>query len=597
MGPANAPPPDLAPVRGPGRWTLAAITLAGVGAVGTSVALALTNERLVRPGLQAFLINWITVPYLIGGLLAWSRRPDSRLGPLMIVTGLMPALAALQWSSDPVVVSLGHLLDLVPAALFLHVFLAFPSGRLQRRSEQVLVLCCYATALGLQLLKVLVGIDSSDPLAVTTRPALAAGVEQVQLSAVAVLLLLGAASLALRRRRASRPSRRGVALTVDAFGVALVMLALLYVAGMRSWPAFEAIRNLTFAVLGLAPVAFLLGLLDARLARGDVADLVVRLRTHPTGDLQEPLARALHDPTLSIAYWLPQFAAWADQAGQPVTLPEPGDSRAARLILHDDEPVAALVFDRTLEDDHELLDAVVAAADIALENGRLQADLRARLTELQDSRVRVIEAGRKERQRLERDLHDGVQQRLVALTLELGMIGEDLSEPAARARLERVKSQVAESLEELRDVSRGIYPAVLTGHGLAVALESLAARAPLPLQLNVAVGERLPEAVEVAAYYIVCESLANIGKHAHAKSATVNVTKVTDTVVVEVSDDGVGGADTEQGTGLRGLADRVEALGGNLRIWTPPGGGTRLKAEIPARSHTPPMARRGTPAI
>jgi signal transduction histidine kinase len=358
------------------------------------------------------------------------------------------------------------------------------------------------------------------------------------------------------------------------------MLAVLYVAGMQSWPAFEVIRNVTFAVLGLAPVAFLVGLLDARLARGDVGDLVVRLRARPTGDLQEPLARALHDPTLSIAYWLPELA-WTNQAGQPVTLPEPGEARAARLILHDNEPVAALLFDRSLEDEHELLDAVVAAAGIALENGRLQAELRARLNELQDSRVRVIEAGRKERQRLERNLHDGAQQRLVALTLELGMIGADLSEPAVKARLERVKSQVGESLKELREVSRGIYPAVLTGHGLAVALESLVARAALPVRLDVALDERLPEAVEVAAYYIVCESLANIAKHSRAKSATVQVTRAGDTVVVEISDNGVGCADTEQGTGLRGLADRVDALGGNLRIWTPPVGGTRLKAEIP----------------
>ncbi len=369
---------------------------------------------------------------------------------------------------------------------------------------------------------------------------------------------------------------------MDSFGISLVMLAVLYIAGLRSWPAFEAIRNITFAVLGLAPIAFLLGLLDARLARGDVGDLVVHVRANPTGDLQEPLARALHDPTLSIAYWLPQFGSWADQAGHPVTLPTDGDDRGVRLITLDNRPVAALTFHPSLEhDERELLDSVVAAAAIALENGRLQSELRAQLLELQDSRGRVMEAGRIERQRLERNLHDGAQQRLVALSLELGMLEQAGAEPSDKERLGRVRAEVSASLEELRAVSRGIYPAVLTGHGLAVALESLAARAPCPLHLDVAVQERLPEAVEVAAYYVVCESLANMGKHAQATQATVLVTKTGGNVIVDVSDNGVGGADAVHGTGLRGLADRVEALGGTLKIRTPTDGGTRITAEIP----------------
>ena len=577
---------DNAPPRlGPSSLTLAAVALAGLGAVTLSVSLALSNQDLVRPGLQAFLLSWITVPYVIGGLLAWSRRPASRLGPLMIVTGLVMALIALQWSTNRYLAATGHLLDLLPAALFLHVFLAYPTGRLQSRAERVLVGTCYAVCLGLAGGQ---GRGGHRPRRSARRAdpaALAARVEQVQLVLVAGLLLLGACDIALRARRTSRPSRRGVALTVDSFGVSLVMLAVLYIAGLLSWPAFETIRNLTFAVLGLAPIAFLLGLLDARLARADVGDLVVHLRGDLTGDLQEPLARALHDPTLSIAYWLPQYAAWADQAGHQVTLPVDGDDRAVRVITHDGEPVAALNFHPSLiHDERELVESVVAAAALALENGRLQSELRARLIELQDSRGRVIEAGRVERQRLERDLHDGAQQRLVALSLELGMMQQASSEPGDKEALGHVRAEVWESLEELRAVSRGIYPAVLTGHGLSVALQSLAARAPCPLHLDVTIHERLPEPVEVAAYYIVSEALANIGKHSLATEASVRVAKEGDTVLVDVSDNGVGGADTENGTGLRGLADRVEALGGTLAIWTPAGGGTRVTAEIPVRT-------------
>jgi signal transduction histidine kinase len=168
------------------------------------------------------------------------------------------------------------------------------------------------------------------------------------------------------------------------------------------------------------------------------------------------------------------------------------------------------------------------------------------------------------------------------LGLELSALRIRLSaDPDATARLDRVRSEVAVSLEELRDLARGLHPAVLSGHGLAVAVESLAARAPVPVHLTVDVERRLPDAVEVAAYYVVCESLANVGKHAVARVASVDVTHDDGLLVVEVTDDGAGGADTELGSGLRGLADRVEALEGRLRVWSPRGGGTRVRAEIP----------------
>jgi signal transduction histidine kinase len=202
--------------------------------------------------------------------------------------------------------------------------------------------------------------------------------------------------------------------------------------------------------------------------------------------------------------------------------------------------------------------------------------------ELRGSRARVLEASQRERQRLERDLHDGAQQRLVALSLNLGVLQTRLGgDVEAEELLARARTEIAVSLAELRDLARGLHPAVVSGHGLAVAVESLVARAPVPVRLRVDLDGRVAEAIEVAAYYVVCESLANIGKHAQATSATVDVSKSSGQIVVEVVDDGVGGADTERGTGLRGLADRVEALGGRLRVWTPLGGGTRVRAELP----------------
>jgi signal transduction histidine kinase len=196
--------------------------------------------------------------------------------------------------------------------------------------------------------------------------------------------------------------------------------------------------------------------------------------------------------------------------------------------------------------------------------------------------VRVIEAGQRERQRLERDLHDGAQQRLVALSLDLSVLRKRLDgDPEASVRVDRARAEIALSLQELRAVAHGLHPAVVTGHGLGVALESLAARAAVPVRLTVALERRLPEPLEVAAYYLVSESLANIAKHAQATSASIDVTRRNGEIVVEVVDDGIGGADTELGSGLRGLADRVEALGGRLRVWTPLGHGTRVRAEIP----------------
>jgi signal transduction histidine kinase len=252
------------------------------------------------------------------------------------------------------------------------------------------------------------------------------------------------------------------------------------------------------------------------------------------------------------------------------------------LIDRDGAHVAALVHHPSVDDEPELLDAVTAAAGIALENGRLDAELRARLEELRGSRGRVIEAGQKERQRLERNLHDGAQQRLIALSLDLRLLEERLGDdPDTRAGLDQARQEIARSLEELRAVARGIHPAVVSGHGLGVALESLAARAPVPVRLTVEVDARVHERLEVAAYYVVCESLANIGKHARATSASVDVARANGNLVVEVVDDGVGGADSEGGTGLRGLADRVDALGGRLRVWTPRRGGTRVRAEMP----------------
>jgi signal transduction histidine kinase len=571
--------------RPPRRAVLWAIALAGVAAAATSFALALNSDHVNEPGLQAALMDWITLPYILAGVVAWSRRPDSRFGPLMVVAGFTMFLSTLAWANAALPHTIGQAFDLLPAIVFLHVFLAFPSGRLEGGFERGLVIAGYITAFGLEIVGMALGGYGPDNLLeVVAKPGLGQTLQDTQLVAISALCLAGVAVLFARRRGAGAPLRRSVALLVDSFALGLVMIAVLFLTGAFDGPAFETIRRATFVVIGLAPAAFLIGLLNARLARSALGDLLLEIRANPApGDLRDALARALRDPSLMLAYWLPDYAVWSDVDGRTVTLPERAeDGRATTFVDRDGEHVAALLHDASLRDEPELLDAVSAAAAIALENARLHADLAARLEELRGSRVRVIEAGQKERQRLERNLHDGAQQRLVALSLELTLLKKSIDgDPEVGERIDHARDEIAMSLQELRDIARGLHPAVVSGHGLAVALESLAARAPVPVALHVELEDRLPERLEVAAYYLVSESIANIGKHAQASSASVDVCRRNGQVVIEIVDDGIGGANTEAGSGLRGLADRVEALDGRLRVWTPRGHGTRVRAEIP----------------
>ena len=485
---------------------------------------------------------------------------------------------------QPLLNTIGQLCDLLAAALLLHVFLAYPSGRLGSQIERVVVVTAYVAALGLQLVILMLGgFNDRHLLTVVKQPAAAEAVQNLLLLMLSALALVGV--VLLWRRWRSLPSwqrRRSTQIVINCFSLSLVMLAALLIVGAFQLPGFEILRLATFAVVGLAPLAFLAGLLDARLAKASVGELLVQLRASPAPDLQELLAQALRDPTLSLIYWLPQYGSWADQNGNPTTLPEPDSGRRVTVVEHHGEQVAALVYDATLGEEPELVEAVSAAAAIALENGRLEAELRARLQELHGSRTRVVEAEQNERRRLERDLHDGAQQRLVALALELGLLAEQTgSDPATQTRLKRARSEVAESLSELRDIAHGLHPAVVSGHGLAVALESLVAATPLDVHLRTDGLPRLSEPLEVAAYYVVSESLTNATKHAHATRVTVDVGVIDGTLVAEIVDDGIGGADSEGGAGLRGLADRVEALNGRLRIWTAAGKGTRVRAELP----------------
>jgi signal transduction histidine kinase len=300
-------------------------------------------------------------------------------------------------------------------------------------------------------------------------------------------------------------------------------------------------------------------------------------RMAPGGPVREMLAESLGDRTVSIAYWLPDRERFVDEFGRPVVLPEPGTGRAWTAVDRDGRRVAAIIHDASLDTSPELVMAAAAASSLALDNERLKADLQARVEELRLSRLRIMEAGDAARRRIERDLHDGAQQQLVTLALDLRMLKARLKDPA----IDDLSARLATALAELRELARGIHPAILTDRGLTPAISSLADRGTVPIETDVEVSERLPAPVEAAAYFLVAEALTNVTRYAEASSARVEVRRVGDELVVEVADDGVGGVDPQAGTGLRGLDDRVAAVGGTLEIDSPVGGGTRVRARIP----------------
>jgi signal transduction histidine kinase len=336
----------------------------------------------------------------------------------------------------------------------------------------------------------------------------------------------------------------------------------------------------------LVPYMFVGAFMRTRfMQRGAVGSLVARLGEAPAaGGLRDALADALDDPTLELVYWLPDDRRYVDASGRPVELPDDDDpSRAATKVERDGVCVAAIVHDATLPEVGEHVRAVGAAAFLALDNERLDAELRAKIDELRASRERMLSIGLEERRRLERDLHDGAQQRLVSMALNIRLARAKLNEDplAADELLGSAAVELDAALAELRELARGIHPAVLSDRGLGTALETLASRAPVPVELSELPPGRLPEAVELAAYFVVAEALTNVAKYADASHATVDVARENGRVVVEVADDGVGGADPEHGTGLRGLADRLAVLEGRLEIDSERGRGTTIRARIP----------------
>jgi signal transduction histidine kinase len=512
------------------------------GAVGLSVAAEWVSYR--EGDLELVVADGVVGLVLVTcGVVAWQRRGESRVGPLMVLSGYT-WFAGNLWS---------QLLYLHRGPL-VHLHISYPTGRLRRRLAQVTVVAAYVDA-------VIEPIASNDGLTL-------------------VLAALVAAAALDGYLRSSGTARRA---GVPALVAALAFAGVLAFGAIQRLAGWDADRQALWAydiVIACLAVLLLIDLLRGRWAEAVVADLVVDLgeRTD-TLTLGDELGRALGDRSLVLGYWLPEKGRYVDDSGHAVELPQPGATRAVTPISHGGEPLAVLVHDPAVLEDTTLVEAVASAARIAVSNARLQAEVRARVVELTASRRRIVEAADAQRRRLERELREGAEQRLTDVAGLLTQARDGASEPAAR-QLTEIEDELQGARAELRDFAQGIHPSALTEGGLLAALPDLAGRAGIPVELEVSVG-RLAPAVEAAVYFLCSEALANSAKHAEATSMTIGVSQSNGRLLVLIEDDGVGGADFARGSGLRGLADRVEALGGQLFVRSPVGGGTRLDAAIP----------------
>jgi PAS domain S-box-containing protein len=824
------------------RLKAAGVIALGLLLSGGAVALVLTSNHeddLVFVIAALLLSAW---SFILGGLLAWARRPENRFGPLLVAVGLTVFIGALSASNSSLPFTLGYVFGGVFIAVFIHALMAFPRGYLETRIVYAIVAVAYlALTVGSLLASLFDDVSRDCPdcppnaFLIVDSPAAVSAIDAL-LIAVGIPALLAALYVFRRRWNAApAPLRRLLLPVYLTAGATLVLLGIGLVVGTFSEGGARVVSWIVTFTFAAVPLAFIVGLLGGRLARGGVSQLVLELgQAHAPGDLREALARALGDANLRLAYWIPETASFADLDGSPVELPEGRGEQLARIVELDGRPVAALIHHRSLEDDPLFVEAVAAAAALALENerrlvalrkaqariqalvdafpdlifrmsrdgeyldykgktedlavppdeligakaheilpldvadqlvggirraidtgevvtgeyeleldgvprdwearivkagdeavliarefternraqaelARLHAELQQRhrdleherdfirtvvdsapsllcLTtpggyiirfntslerlsgrsdndfvrgyafwdvfiapeeresvqravervvaeggrgefesawitvagdrrkvtwsttplrddkgdrrllisgmditerirheeELRRSRARLVEASDVERRRLERNLHDGAQQRLVSLSLMLRLAQARVEDDPVQANnlLGQASQELAQALEELRELARGIHPAVLSDRGLGAALEALVSRTPLPVELEL-LDARLPEPVEAAAYYVVSEALANVAKYAEASSVAVSIASVNGHAVVEIADDGVGGADPTKGSGLRGLVDRVEALDGRLEVESASGQGTRIRVEIP----------------
>jgi signal transduction histidine kinase len=542
--------------------------------------------------------------FLLSGLAAVWLRPRSPAGPMLITCAALWFVGSYAPTGQPVVTPLGFAFeryyDFVLAALLLLL-----SGGLGRASRALMAVLTAAFAL--RTIGRLLLVDPSlypdcegcppNPFALWPDLAAFETIEILANGAIAVLALV-VGGVAIRRLLGSTAVARRARWPILITG-SIAMAAAAFHAAEYAWstatgtllvdlaePWAEIFAWSVFGLRALVPIGFLVATLRLRGQAGPLAPLAAELgRSDGSGTIGDALRTALGDASLMMLR--PATAGgWLGEDGHVASLPSANDHRAVTLVGPPDAPVAAIVHEPALLEHPELLDGVVRVLGLALENTRLEAEVRDQLQAVTDSRARIVAATEAERRRLERDLHDGAQQRLIGVALALQQVrasadAQDGSSAALRGELDAAANEVNLAIRELRELARGIHPAILEEEGVGPAVAGLARRASLPVEVRVELDARLPRLVESTVYFTIAEALTNAQRHAQATKARVHVARTDGTIAVEISDDGAGGADPARGSGLRGLADRVAALGGSLTVDSQPGAGTRVRATIP----------------
>ena len=568
-----------------------------------AVGLGLVQLALLLSGPDLGVPRWLPALYVVGawiyvaaGVVAWRRRPSNRMGALMVAGGF--AWLAVGFASSvtvPALVATGLVFATVPLAVVVHLLHGFPSGRLRGRASVVTVLAAYFTSVVLQAPQYLFGMGPESPwtvLQIADRPELAEAGLWAQRAVGLCVMVVTAVILDRRRRMVPAPRRRLLA-PLFLYGICAVLfvpisgaLAPVLLTGGEWTTDLEVAQIIVIAGV---PVAFAAAILRGGFARmTEIEELGVWLGVEPARrpELDKALAHALGDPSLELAFWLPEANAYVDRGGRPATLPAAGSQRAAVEVDLGDRRVGAIVYDATLIADPGLVRAAGRVMRLALDNERLAAELRASRERVRASRARIVEAGDNERRRIARDLHDGLQARLVLLALRAYSIGADTTaSPSVHSEATELNAELQAAITELRELVQGVMPAALTERGLYAAARELVNRAPIPIELSVEPdGAPLPAPVESTGYFVLSEAIANALKHSRARELVLCLAHGAGALRIEVRDDGVGGASMLGGSGMRGMADRVEALGGRLVVDSPVGRGTSVVAEVPCAS-------------
>jgi signal transduction histidine kinase len=572
------------------RLTLLAVGAGGLALCATSVAVTLSGPTAASPGFAAAgRALMVGVPIVVG-LYAWQRRPDERFGPLLVVVGFGWFLTTLAESGNGVLYSIGRLAGWLVEIGLVYLILSFPSGRLTHRVDRALVGASALLVAALYLPAALIadsypvpspytgceaGCPSNAFFLLGSEPSYIDSLLIPLRDALTLLLFLAVTARLLQRFRGS--TRLMQRLLEPVLTVAVGRCAVLVVAIVvrRVTPDSAVVDGLAWTIALALPVlaaAFFVGLVSRRLYAGNVLqDLGGRVRANlPPDELRTALAEALGDPSLQVAYWTGDGQGhWVDDRGHALVPPEPESRYRLTEVREDHRRVAAILHDAALSEERSFLDAVSSYALIALRNRRLTARVESALSEVRESRARILARADRERRRIERDLHDGAQQRLVALRIQLELVEELMESDPERGRkqLHALGDEVGETLDDIRALAHGVYPSLLEDRGLAEALRAAALRVPVSARVKPDGIGRHPHDVEAAVYFCCLEAMQNASKHARdARAITISLTQ-DDGLRFEVCDDGTGfDKAASPGVGITNMRDRLTAVGGRLTI-------------------------------